>query len=164
MKYHSPHTVCPLPYAHPHHPIPDFLSPNLLISLISGPWLISQAIHFCSWSIYHNRAIFPSTPENQVHHWCSAHMKGLPHLLFFKANLEWHHPYDRKWRRTKEPPDESERGEWKSWLKSQHLENKDHGIQSHHFMGNRWQNSGNSGWLYFGGLQNHCRWWLQSWN
>ena len=26
---------------------------------------------------------------------------------------------------------------------------------SHHFMANRW---GNSGRLYFGGLQNHCRW------
>ena len=24
--------------------------------------------------------------------------------------------------------------------------------------------TGNSGWLYFGVLQNHCRWWLQSWN
>ena len=33
-----------------------------------------------------------------------------------------------------------------------------HGMQSHHFMGNRWGNSGNSGKLYFGGLQNHCRW------
>ena len=31
-------------------------------------------------------------------------------------------------------------------------------------MENRWQNSGNRGWLYFGGFQNHCRWWLQSWN
>ena len=30
----------------------------------------------------------------------------------------WHHPYDRKWRRTKEPLDESARGEWKSWLLS----------------------------------------------
>ena len=29
---------------------------------------------------------------------------------------------------------------------------------SHHFMGNRWGNSGNSVRLYFGGLQNHCRW------
>ena len=28
---------------------------------------------------------------------------------------------------------------------------KDHGIQSHHFMGNRWGNSGNSVRLYFGG-------------
>ena len=35
----------------------------------------------------------------------------------------WHHPYGRKWTRTKEPLDESERGEWKSWLKTQHSEN-----------------------------------------
>ena len=26
------------------------------------------------------------------------------------------------------------------------------GIWFHHFMGNRWGNSGNSGWLYFFGL------------
>ena len=39
-----------------------------------------------------------------------------------------------------------------------------HGIWSCHFVANRWGNSGNSGWLYFGGLQNHCRWWLQPWN
>ena len=32
-----------------------------------------------------------------------------------------------------EPLDESERGEWKSWLKAQHSENEDHGIQSHQF-------------------------------
>ena len=31
-------------------------------------------------------------------------------------------------------------------------------------MANRWGNSRNSGRLYFGGLQNHCRWWLQPWN
>ena len=33
----------------------------------------------------------------------------------------------------------------KSWLKTQHSENEDHGIWSHHFMANRWGNSGNSG-------------------
>ena len=38
----------------------------------------------------------------------------------------------------------------KSWLKVQHSENEDHGIRSHHFMGNRWGNSGNSVRLYFG--------------
>ena len=43
-------------------------------------------------------------------------------------------------------------------LKAQHSENEDHGIRSHHFMGNRWGNSGNSVRLYFFGLQNHCRW------
>ena len=34
----------------------------------------------------------------------------------------------------------------------------DHGIQSYHFMANRWGNSGNSDRLYFLGLQNHCKW------
>ena len=38
------------------------------------------------------------------------------------------------------------------------IQNEDHGIWSHHFMGNRWGNSGNSARLYFLGLQNHCRW------
>ena len=46
----------------------------------------------------------------------------------------------------------------KSWLKTQHSENEDHGIWFHHFMANRWENSGNSVRLYFGGLQNLCRW------
>ena len=32
------------------------------------------------------------------------------------------------------------------------------GIWPHHFMGNRWGNSGNSVTLYYFGLQNHCRW------
>ena len=41
------------------------------------------------------------------------------------------------------------------------LSSEDHGIWSHHFMGNRWGNSGNSVRLYFSGLQNHCRWLLQ---
>ena len=35
--------------------------------------------------------------------------------------------------------------------KTQHSENEDHGIWSHHFMANRWGNSGNSGRLYFWG-------------
>ena len=69
-----------------------------------------------------------------------------------------------KWRRTKEPLDESERGEWNSWLKTQHSENEYHGIWSHHFMANRWGNNGNSDRLYLFGLLNHCRWWLQPWN
>ena len=40
----------------------------------------------------------------------------------------------------------------------QHSKNQDRGIQSHHFMGNRWGNSGNSVRLSLLGLQNHCRW------
>ena len=44
---------------------------------------------------------------------------------------------------------------------AQHSEKEDHGIWAHHFMANR---CGNSERLYFWGLQNHCRWWLQPWN
>ena len=33
----------------------------------------------------------------------------------------------------------------KSWLKAQHSDNYDLGIQSHHFMANRWGNNGDSG-------------------
>jgi len=58
-------------------------------------------------------------------------------------------PLWRKWRGSNKPLDESESGEWKSWLKAQLSENEDHGIWSHHFMGNRWINSGNSIRLYF---------------
>ena len=36
-------------------------------------------------------------------------------------------------------------------LKTQHSENEDHGSWSHHFMGNRWGNSGKSVRLYFFG-------------
>ena len=38
-------------------------------------------------------------------------------------------------------------------VKAQHSENEDYGICSHHFMANRWGNSGNSGRLYYFGLQ-----------
>ena len=73
----------------------------------------------------------------------------------------WHHPYGRKWRGTEKPLDESERGEWKSWLN----------IQKSKIMASgpitSWEIDGetvNSVRLYFSGLQNHCRWWLQPWN
>ena len=41
---------------------------------------------------------------------------------------------------------------------TQHSKNKDHGIQLHHFMANRWGNNGNSDRLHFLRLQNHCGW------
>ena len=55
----------------------------------------------------------------------------LPGETSITSDMRWHHRYGRKWRGTKKPLDESERGEWKSWLKAQHSENKDHGIRSH---------------------------------
>ena len=49
----------------------------------------------------------------------------------------------------------------KAGLKLNIQKNKDHGIWSHYFMANTWENNGKSDILYFIGLQNHCRQWLQ---
>ena len=38
-----------------------------------------------------------------------------------------------------EPLDEGERGQWKSWLKTQCSKNEGHGIRSHDFVANRWE-------------------------
>ena len=57
--------------------------------------------------------------------------------------------YGRKWKGTKEPLDESERGEWKSWLRAQDLKKEDHGIWSHHFTANRRRDNKNSDRLHF---------------
>ena len=48
----------------------------------------------------------------------------------------------------------------KTGLKLNIKKNEDHGIWSHQFMANKWGNNGNSDRVYFGGLLNHCRWWL----
>ena len=66
-------------------------------------------------------------------------------------------PNGRKQRGTKEPLDEGKKRRVKErWLKTQCSKNEDHGIQSHHFMANRWGKSGNSDRLYFLGFPNHC--------
>ena len=84
--------------------------------------------------------------------------------IYQPKTFRWSYPNDKKWRGTKEPIDKVKRGVKKLIFFTQGSENKDHGILSHHFMANRWGNNGNSDRLYFLGLQNHCRWWLQPWN
>ena len=46
------------------------------------------------------------------------------------------------------------------WALSQHFHSP-LSLSSLHFIANRWGNNRNSDILYFPGLQNHCRWWLQ---
>ena len=50
------------------------------------------------------------------------------------SDMQMTSPLDRKQRGAEEPLEEGERREWKSWLKTQHSENEDHGIWFHHFM------------------------------
>ena len=73
----------------------------------------------------------------------------------------WYHPYGRKWKRTKEPFDEHEGGEWKSWVKTKKLISW-HPVPSPHgkLMGKKVETVADT----FLGLQNHCGWWLQPWN
>ena len=44
------------------------------------------------------------------------HVSSQQPVLWLLKRCRWHHLYGRKWRWTKMPLDESERGEWKSWL------------------------------------------------
>ena len=55
----------------------------------------------------------------------------------------------QKWRGTKGLLRKVKEERGKSWLKTQHSKNEDHGIWSHHFMENRWENNGNSRTLFF---------------
>ena len=58
--------------------------------------------------------------------------------------------------------EESDRASLKLSIKKK--KNENHDIQSHYFMENRWASNGNSDRFYFLRLQNHCGWWLLSWN
>ena len=82
--------------------------------------------------------------------WYSHLFQNFPQFIVIHTVKDRGKVKGRKWRGTKKPLDESESGEWKSWLKAQYLENEDHGIWSHNFMGNRWGNSGNCQILLWG--------------
>ena len=69
---------------------------------------------------------------------------GFPGEISITSDMQMTPPLWQKVRRTKEPLNEGERGEWKYWTKIQHSENEDHGIRPHHFMAHRWGNNGNS--------------------
>ena len=56
--------------------------------------------------------------------------------------FRWYHANDRKWRGSKEPLDKGKKGDWKSWLETQHSKKYDHGILFHYFMANRWGKMG----------------------
>ena len=85
----------------------------------------------------------------------------LPEEISITSDMQNTWPYGRTQRETEAPLVESERGEWNSSLKTQHSKNEDLDIWSHHFMASGWVNNGNSDRLYFLGLQNHCKCWLQ---
>ena len=116
----------------PHTAWRSFTELDMTVVLWSD-WLV---VHDCNFSLFAFWS--PLSVPTVLHGFLLSWTRG-----------RWHNLYGRKWRRTKEPLDESDRGEWKSWLKAQHSENEDHGIRSHHFLADRWGNGGNSDRLYF---------------
>jgi len=89
----------------------------------------------------------------EIPDWMKHKMESrLPREISIISNMQMTKLNGRKQRGSKEPLDKGERGEWKSWLKTQYSENQDHGILSHPFMANRWGNNGNSDRLYLLGL------------
>ena len=74
----------------------------------------------------------------------------LPGEISITSDVQMTNTYGRKLRGTQEPLDENERGQLKSWFKTQHSKNEDHGILSHQFKVNRWGNNGNSDRLILG--------------
>ena len=84
-----------------------------------------------------------------------------PGEISITSDMQWHHPYGRKWRGTKEPLDENERaGGEKVGLKLY--------IQKMKIMATvpitSWEIDGETvSDFILGWLQNHCRSWLQPW-
>ena len=126
-------------------------------SLFSECWALSQLFHS------------PLSIWCRVHHakcqagWITSWNQDCWKIYQQPQICRWYHPYGRKWRGTKEPLDEGERGEWKSWLKLNIQKTKIMASHSHPFMANRRRKSRNSDRFSFLGLQNHCAQWLQSW-
>ena len=90
----------------------------------------------------------------------------LPGETSITSDMHMTPPYGRKQRGTKEHLDEGERGEWKSWLKTQHSKTKimtSGPITSLQLDGEKVELYFIDR-LYFLGLQNHCGWWLQPWH
>ena len=81
-----------------------------------------------------------------------------------RSVCRWYHSNGKKWRGTKEPLDEGEKGEWKSCLKTQHSKNEDHGIWSCYFMAKEGENVKTGTDFIFLGSRLNWGWWLQPWN
>ena len=115
--------------------------------------------HWCFWTVVLEKTLESPLDCKEIQ---PVHPKGDQSWIFFgrtdaEAPIIWP-PDIKNWFIGKDPD------AGKHWRWEEKGMTEDEVVGWHHFMANRWGNSGNSVRLYFGGLPNHCRWWLQPWN
>ena len=100
------------------------------IDLLQGSRTVLLRELLPSWTVNHKFCLLqhqqkwsplPNNFSRVILFWSNFHLND-SNWWFPTCRRNWE-MHGRKWRRTKESLDESERGEWKSWLKAQHSEN-----------------------------------------
>jgi len=140
-------------------------------------WTVSRHIGDTMWQIY--SLCYPTIEANwhgqtyrnpyefikwtcQVNKPCpSTFLDNISQIII--KSLRVLHVVRIQWRGTKEPL-EKVKEESEKLAESSAFRKQRSWHPAHHFTTNRWRNSENSGRLYFSGLQNDCRRWLQPWN
>ena len=106
-------------------PTPQFKSiSSSVLSFLCSPTLTSIHDHWKNHSLDYDT----TTSWEKLGWWKPKLESILPGEISITSDMQMTPPLWQKAKITKEPLDESERGEWKSWLKAQHSENKDHGM------------------------------------
>ena len=116
--------------------------PCQLQLVMQRPWSLMIRVHFCppghgttEWfqigkgvhqAVYCHLAYltYRQSTSSKMLGWMKHKLESrLLGEISITSDMQMTLPYGRKWRRTEEPLDENERGDWKSCLKTQHSEN-----------------------------------------
>ena len=81
-------------------------------------WPPDWAVNLGKVKCNFDRVVKANCEENRFKKWCKKPVRSRVYKVF--KEFAWHYPSGRKWGGTKEPLDEGEGVEWKSWLKTQH--------------------------------------------
>ena len=136
---------------------------------------VSDVAEWCSSRFWRSLSIFGNCLENVpparlLWHQTNLHSTCTKTKLFgaFLSSLSNNHMYKAwrlSWRRNREKKKVGVRKRQGRGMREREIEWQMQEKEALcYFMGNRWGNSGNNVRLYFSGLQNHHRWWLQPWN
>ena len=88
-----------------------------------------MVLHYFNWS---PQRIYMQSTSWEMLDWMKHKLESrLPREVSITSDMQMTPLLWQKVKKNKKPLEESERGKWKSWLKTQHSKNEDHGIQTH---------------------------------